>query len=61
MMAYFHYCGTSPPPPNTNDDIEQSPAQGGITVDGDLETPSGPTAFPFANERMAPVSFCIAG
>ena len=25
------------PPPNTNDDIEQSPAQGGITVEGDLE------------------------
>ena len=25
------------PPPNTNDDIEQSPAQDGITVEGDLE------------------------
>ena len=25
------------PPPNTKDDIEQSPAQGGITVEGDLE------------------------
>ena len=25
------------PPSNTNDDIEQSPAQGGITVEGDLE------------------------
>ena len=25
------------PPPNTNDDIEQSPAQGEITVEGDLE------------------------
>ena len=25
------------PPPNTNDDIEQSPAQGGIPVEGDLE------------------------
>ena len=25
------------PPPNTNDNIEQSPAQGGITVEGDLE------------------------
>ena len=23
-------------PPNTNDDIKQSPAQGGITVEGDL-------------------------
>ena len=37
MMASFHYCGTAPPPPNTNDDVEQSPAQGGITVEGDLE------------------------
>ena len=26
-----------PPHPNTNDDIEQSPAQGGIVVEGDLE------------------------
>ena len=25
------------PPPNTNDDIEQSLAQGGIIVEGDLE------------------------
>ena len=25
------------PPPNTNDDIKQSPAQGGITVEGDRE------------------------
>ena len=29
------------PPPNTNDDIEQSPAQGGITVEGDLEELNG--------------------
>ena len=29
------------PPPNTNDDIEQSPAQGGITVEGDLEQLNG--------------------
>ena len=25
------------PPPNTNDDIDPSSAQGGITVEGDLE------------------------
>ena len=25
------------PPPNTNDDIEQYPSQGGITIEGDLE------------------------
>ena len=47
------------PPPNTNDNIEQSPAQGGIN--SSMETPSGPTAFPFANERMASVSSCIVG
>ena len=36
-MAYFHCCGTFPLPPNPNDDIDQFPAQGGITVEGDLE------------------------
>ena len=41
-MAFFNCCcGTSPPSPNTNDDIEQSPAQGGITVEGDLEQLNG--------------------
>ena len=30
-----------PPPPNTSDDIEQSPAQGGITVEGDFEELNG--------------------
>ena len=25
------------PPPTTNDDIEQSPVRGGITIEGDLE------------------------
>ena len=29
------------PPPNTNDDIEQPPAQGGITVEGDFEQLNG--------------------
>ena len=28
-------------PPNTDDDIEQSPAQGGITIEGDLEQLNG--------------------
>ena len=42
MMASFHCCGTSPPPPpNTGDDIEHSPAKGGITVEGDLEQLNG--------------------
>ena len=33
----------NPPPPhlNTSDDIEQSPSQGGITVDRDLEQLNG--------------------
>ena len=29
------------PPPNTDDDVEQSPAQRGITVEGDLEQLNG--------------------
>ena len=29
------------PPPNMSDDIEQSPAQGGIIVEGDLEQLNG--------------------
>ena len=38
MMASFHWGGgTSPPPPNTNDYIEQSPAQGGIAVEGAVQ------------------------
>ena len=41
MMASFHRCGTSPPPSNTNDDIELSPAQGRIAVEGDLEQLNG--------------------
>ena len=40
-MTSFHCCGTSPPAPNNNDDIEESPAQGGITVEGDLERING--------------------
>ena len=39
MMASFH-CYLAPPP-NTNDDIEQSPVQGGIAVEGDLEQLNG--------------------
>ena len=41
MMASFQCCGISPPPPKTNDDIEQSPAQGEITVEGDVEQLNG--------------------
>ena len=34
------------PPPNTNYDFEQPPAQGGITVEGDLEQLNGDTVLP---------------
>ena len=43
LFVKYHDDGIFPllrhlaPPSNTNDDIEQSPAQGGITVEGDLE------------------------
>ena len=40
-MTHFHCCGTSNPPPNTNDDIEQSPSQGGIVFEFDLEQLNG--------------------
>ena len=56
----YHYGGIVPllqhppiPPLNTNDDIEQSPPQGGPRLTAILisstETPPGRTAFPFAN------------
>ena len=58
-----------PPRPNTNDDIEQlssslrrwagSPLR--VMLNRSTENPTGPTAFPFANERMASVSSCIVG
>ena len=41
MMASYHRCGTSPLPSNTNDDIELSPSQGRIAVEGDLEQLNG--------------------
>ena len=37
MIGIFPLLWHLVPPPNTNDDSEQSPAQGGITVTGDLE------------------------
>ena len=47
LFVKYHDDGIFPllrhlaPPPNTNDDIEPSPAQGGITVEGDLEQLDG--------------------
>ena len=53
------------PPPNTNDDIEQSPAQGGIAVEGNLEELNGdydqPDSLFVRQLRMASVSSCIVG
>ena len=34
------------PPPNTNDDIEQSPSQGEITFEGNLEQLNGSSVRP---------------
>ena len=63
MMASFHCRGTSPPPPNANDDVEQSLSQGGITVEGDLEQLDGNSirsnGLSVAKERMASVNSCI--
>ena len=47
VIVEYHDDGIFPllrhlaPRPNTNDDIEQSPPQGGITVEGDLEQLNG--------------------
>ena len=42
MMIFFHCSGTYPPPPlNINDDIKQSPSQGGLAVEGDFEQLNG--------------------
>ena len=32
-----------------------------VILNSSMETLSGPTAFPFANERMASVIFCVVG
>ena len=41
MMGIFPLLRHLAPSKNTNDDIEQSPAQGGIIVEGDLEQFNG--------------------
>ena len=47
LFVKYHDDGIFPllwhlaPPPNTNDDIEQSPAQDGFTVESDLEQLDG--------------------
>ena len=52
LFMQYHDDGIFPllrhlaPPPNTNDDIEQSPAQDGITVEGDLEQLNGDSVRP---------------
>ena len=65
MMAYFHCCGTSPPiqiQTMISSSLRRragSPLR--MILSSSTETPSGPTAFPFANERMAPVSSSASG
>ena len=53
------------PPPNTNDGIKQYPAQGKITVEGDLEQLNGDSVRSdslSARQRAdVPVSSCIVG
>ena len=51
LFVEYHDDGIFPLPrhlalsPNTNDDTEQSPAQGGITVEGDLEQLNGDSVW----------------
>ena len=65
MMTYFHCCGTSPPLQirttisNSFQRRAGSPLR--VILGSSTETPSGSTAFPFANERVASVSSCIVG
>ena len=53
------------PPPNRNDDIDQFPAQGWITVQGELDHLNGNSvrsvSRSFAQVQMALVSSCIVG
>ena len=64
-MVSFHCCGTSPPL-QTRTTISSSlwrragsPLR--VVLNSSTENPFGPTAFPFANGRMASVSSCIVG
>ena len=55
-----------PPPPQIRTTISNSLRRRAgsplrVIFNSSTETPSGPTAFPFANERMASVSSCIVG
>ena len=65
MMVYFHCYGTSPPlyiRTTISSSLRRrvgSPLR--VILNRSTETPSGPTAFPFANERMTSVNSCILG
>ena len=63
MIPYFHCCGTSPPLQMRTTISSSLRRRAGsplrVILSSPMEAPSGPTAFPFANERMASVSSCI--
>ena len=62
MITYFYCCGTYPPlqiRTTISSSLRGSPLR--VILNSPMEAPSGPTAFPFANERMASVSSCIVG
>ena len=67
VMVSLHTYGT-PSPSKCKDDVEQSPSQGGITVEGNLEQLNGDLLrrvqqlfFPFAYEQVTYVSSWIVG
>ena len=57
MMASFHCCGTSPALPIQTTISSSLQRRGGppsrVILNSSMATPSGPTAFPFANERLS--------
>ena len=62
----FHCCGISPPLQIQTTTISsslrrkaESPVR--VVLNSSTETPSGPTAFQFAIERMPSVNSCIVG
>ena len=65
MLASFHYCGTSFPLQILTTISSSLWRRAGsplrVILNSSTETRSSPTAFPFANERMAAVSSCIMG
>ena len=62
MIAYFHYCGISSPLQIQKTSISRSVRlRAGVILNSSAETPSGPIAFPFTNERMSSVCQVVYG